>query len=197
MREKKPDEYSVYALGEWGSLKQGLVFPEYKIVSEFPLGCKRVGYGLDWGFYPDPCAVVKCGIKEGRLFLDEKLYENNLTSETRANLMRQRGMLRNDRIAADRNPEAIAELKKRGFPFIYPAEKGPGSVKAGIDALKMFEICITERSVNLKREFDNYSWKVDRRDDLPTGEPEDAFNHAIDAVRYWYMTPVPQMPSFA
>ena len=197
LKEKKPDEFAVYALGEWGSLKQGLVFPEYQIVSSFPLDCRRHGYGLDWGFYPDPCAVVRCGIKAGGLYLDEVLYENNLTSETRAKLMRECGMLRTDRIAADRNPEAIAELKGKGFPFIYPADKGPGSVKAGIDAMKMFKIFVTERSANLRRELNNYSWAIDRKSEIPTGQPEDAYNHAIDAARYWYMTPAPQMAQFA
>ena len=197
LKEKKPDEYAVYALGEWGSLKQGLVFPEYKIVSDFPVDCRRWGYGLDWGFYPDPCALVRCGTKGDGMYWDEVIYENNLTSDTRAKLMTKSGLSRSSKIAADRNPEAIAELKLKGFPFIYGADKGPGSVKAGIDKMKMFTHYITERSKNVKREFDNYSWAFDRRDGLPTGEPEDAFNHAIDAGRYWLNTKTPQMPGFA
>ncbi len=197
LKEKKPDEYAVYALGEWGSLKQGLVFPEYKIVSGFPVDCRRWGNGLDRGFYPDPCAMVRCGTKGDGMYWDEVIYENNLTSDTRAKLMTKSGLSRSSKIAADRNPEAIAELKLKGFPFIYGADKGPGSVKAGIDKMKMFTHYITERSKNVKREFDNYSWAFDRRDGLPTGEPEDAFNHAIDAGRYWLNTKTPQMPGFA
>lgn len=197
LKEKKPDEYAVYALGEWGSLKQGLVFPEYKIVPNFPADCRRWGYGLDWGFYPDPCAVIKCGIKGDGMYWKEIMYENNLTSDSRAKLMKERGVNRSDRIAADRNPEAIAELKLKGFPFIYPADKGPGSVKAGIDLMKMYNHYIVEGSPNVKREFDNYSWAVDRRDELPTGEPIDAFNHAIDAGRYWLNTKTPTIPGFA
>lgn len=196
LKEKKPDEYAVYALGEWGSLKQGLVFPEYKIITDFPLDCRRWGYGLDWGFYPDPCALVKCGTRGDGMYWDEIIYENNLTSDSRAKLMTQSGVFRSAKIAADRNPEAIAELKLKGFPFIYGADKGPGSVKAGIDKMKMFTHYITERSKNVKREFDNYSWAVDRRDGLPTGEPVDAFNHAVDAGRYWLNTKTPQMPGF-
>lgn len=200
LKEKKPEEFLVYALGEWGSLKQGLVFPEYKIVPDFPLDCRRWGYGLDWGFFPDPCAVIKCGIRAGELFLDEVIYENNLTSETRARLMIARGMNKTSGVIADRNPEAIAEMRNRGFSGIEPADKGPGSVKAGIDTMRQFRINITARSANLKREMDNYSWAVDRRDGLPTGEPEDSYNHAIDAARYWcmkYATQQNTMPRFA
>lgn len=187
LKLKKPEEYRVYALGEWGSLKHGLVFPEYKIVQDFPQNCRRWGYGLDWGFFPDPCAVVRVGMDSGNLYIDEVIYENNLTSETRAKMMLDRGISRGAVIIADRNPEAIAEMKKRGFVGIQPAEKGPGSVKAGLDIMRNFNIIVTDRSQNIKRELNNYSWAVDRRDGLPTGEPEDAFNHAIDAARYWVM----------
>lgn len=185
LKERKPDEYAVYALGEWGSLKQGLVFPEYSIVDAFPVDCRRYGYGLDWGFYPDPTAVIKCGFKNGELYFDEVIYDNNLTSRPRAELMRARGIRSTDTIIADRNPEAIQELRGLGFPKIEAADKGPGSVKAGLDLMKNFKVNITARSVNLKRELDNYSWATDKRDGLPTGEPLDEFNHAIDAARYW------------
>lgn len=187
LREKKPDEYAVYALGEWGSLKQGLVFPEYSITHTFPIDCPKKGYGLDWGFYPDPTALIRCGIKDGGLYLDEYIYDQYLTSGTRAEMMRTKGVPTSDKIIADRNPEAIAELKKQGYHNIEAADKGPGSVKAGIDMMKNYKIFITERSKNLKIEFDNYEWDTDRHSESPTGEPVDKWNHGIDAARYWVM----------
>lgn len=186
LRENKPDEFAVYALGQWGSLKQGLVFPEYKIVDEFPADCRRSGYGLDWGFSPDPCALIRCGIKEGGLYLDEVMYEYNLNAMTRAQVMKSRGLHSASVIVADSaSPESIATSKALGFSLIEGAKKGPGSVKAGIDLMRNYTIYITARSQNLKTELDNYSWAVDRRTGSPTGEPLDEFNHAIDAARYW------------
>lgn len=187
LKTKKPDEYKVYALGEWGKLKQGLVFPEYTIIDSFPIDCSKWGYGLDWGFYPDPTALIKSGIKHGALILDEIIYENNHTSGSRAETMKTRGVLTTSKIIADPNPEAIAEMKTKGYHNIAAAKKGPGSVKAGIDHMKMFKIMLTARSVNLKKEFDNYSWKINPHSEEPTGEPEDAWNHGIDAARYWIM----------
>ena len=185
LRTRDPQEYAVYALGEWGTLKQGLVFPEYEIVSEFPADCRRWGYGLDWGFYPDPCALIRCGIKDGFLYLDEILYYNNLTSATRDKMMRDAGVSKNVRILADRNPEAIAEMRQKGWYNIKEAQKGAGSVKAGINMMRGFKIRITARSLNLKKEMDNYEWAINRHTEEATGEPVDAFNHAIDAARYW------------
>lgn len=188
LKEKKYEEYLVYALGEWGSLKQGLVFPEYTIIQDFPNDCKKSGYGLDWGFYPDPTALVRCGIRNGILILHEVIYDQYLTSGTRAELMRKRGVPTTEKIVADKNPEAIAELKAKGYHSIVPAEKGPGSIKAGIDAMKNYSIAITAKSDNIKNELSNYEWERDRHSEQPTGDPIDAWNHAIDAARYWVMS---------
>ncbi len=197
LREKKPEEYQVYALGEWGSLKQGLVFPEYSIVKELPTQFKKRGYGLDWGFYPDPTALVKCVISGGGLYLHEVIYTNNLTSDTRAELMRRNGVSVNERIIADPNPEAIAEMKTKGFMNIQKAKKGDGSIKAGIDLMKNFKLFITADSPNIKAELDNYEWEKSRQSESPTGRPIDAWNHAIDAARYWLMETIrPSSPKF-
>ena len=185
LKRVDPEEYKVYALGEWGSLKQGLVFPEYEIAQDFPPDCRKWGYGLDWGFYPDPCALIRCGIKNGVLYMDEVFYLHNTTSATRDKIMRDAGVQRSVKILADRNPEAIAEMKQKGWYNIEGATKGPGSVKAGLNIMHNFKICITARSKNLKTEMDNYQWAIDRHTEKPTGEPMDAFNHAIDAARYW------------
>lgn len=193
-----PEEYKVYALGEWGALKQGLVFPDYEIVSDFPNDCRRWGYGLDWGFYPDPCALIRVGMKAATLYLDEVIYENNTTSGTRDAMMRERNVSKTARIIADRNPEAIAEMKQRGWYNIQPATKGKDSVKAGLDIMRKFKIAVTARSKNIKTELDNYAWQIDRHSEKPTGDPIDAFNHAIDAARYWTTDAVgaAQMPNF-
>ena len=187
LRQMRPDEYKVYALGEWGSLKQGLVFPEFSIVESMPAQAKRSGYGLDWGFYPDPTALVHCAIHEGVLYLDEIIYEQNLTSATRATLMQKSGIPYVAPIVADSNPEAIAELRAKGYYRIQAAKKGPGSIVSGIDMIKGFKIAVTRRSLNIIEELENYEWERARMSDEATGAPMDKFNHALDAVRYWVM----------
>ena len=185
LKAKKPDEWAVYANGEWGKLKRGLVFPEYYICDSFPTECRRFGYGLDFGFNPDPTAMVKCGIIEDRLYIDETIYSLNLTSSTRYSAMVRAGVRNNDRIVSDNSPELIRELKQRGLLNIEAAKKGPGSIKAGIDFMSNYKIYITKDSVNVKKELDNYAWAVDKRTEQMTGDPIDEFNHAIDAARYW------------
>lgn len=49
-----------------------------------------------------------------------------------------------------------------------------------------YHIRITARSPNVKKEFRNYVWKTDKNG-KPLNEPIDAFNHAIDGIRYVFM----------
>ena len=59
------------------------------------------------------------------------------------------------------------------------AVKKAGSVLSGIIKLQQYTLIITQRSVNLKTELNNYVW-LDRKSDTPI----DDFNHLIDPIRY-------------
>lgn len=80
------------------------------------------------------------------------------------------------------DPRLVAEIHNAGFN-IHSVIKGAGSVSAGIDWMKGRRILITEHSLNTKREFDNYKYTQDKEQKY-LNEPEDDFNHSIDAARY-------------
>ena len=90
---------------------------------------------------------------------------------------------RNDEIVADSaEPKSIEEIYRMQFN-IKPSKKGGDSVRVGIDIMKRYIINITKRSINTIKEFRNYKWKQDKNNVvLPV--PVDAYNHAVDAVRY-------------
>jgi phage terminase large subunit len=52
--------------------------------------------------------------------------------------------------------------------------------------MQSYELLITARSGNIKKEFRNYTWAVDKNW-KKLNEPIDAFNHAIDWIRYFFM----------
>jgi phage terminase large subunit len=81
-------------------------------------------------------------------------------------------------------------LQISGFNVI-PCVKGPGSILQGLDLMKQRKIFIHRKSSNLQLEFEHYRWKKSVSGDFKR-EPEDKWNHAIDAVRYWAMAELQQ-----
>lgn len=166
---------------EYGSY-EGLVFTEFTIIDELP-NIDYV-YGLDWGFTNDPTAIIKVGLKDSAIYLDECLYRTGLTNSDICALMVQVGIKRGyDELFADSaEPKSIEEIKRAGFN-IKPAVKGEDSIRKGIDFMKQNKLYVTSRSVNLIKELRNYAWVMDKEGNA-TNKPMDAFNHAIDASRY-------------
>ena len=111
-----------------------------------------------------------------------------LTNSDISRLIIDLGVKRNyDELFADSaEPKSIEDLRRAGFN-IKTAMKGEDSIRHGIEKMKEYRINITQRSVNLIKEFRNYSWIADKTGQ-PTNKPVDAFNHGIDAARYGIMT---------
>ena len=87
--------------------------------------------------------------------------------------------------ADSQDPRLIQEIKNRGVN-IYPVDKFPGSIKAGIDKIKDMEFFVTERSYNLITELRKYVWDKDK-DGNYINEPVDEYNHLMDAIRYYVL----------
>jgi phage terminase large subunit len=171
--------WTVYGLG-LQAMAEGLVFPEYEIVDEFPAYAKHVAAGLDFGYSSDPTAIVKCGVLDNRLYLDEQCYRTHmLTSEIIKELKKQGLFVYAD--SAD--PRLIQEIANAGI-IIFPADKYKGSVMGGLFKMMEYKICVTRRSVNLIRELKNYVYEQNK-DGKFINEPIDAYNHLIDASRYY------------
>ena len=182
MKEENPEKYAHVVIGRWADVAEGAVFKKWGIVDEFPQGCRKVGFGLDFGFTHDPTAAVRCGIIDNRLYLDEVDYRTGLLSSDIIKTLRPWGL---KVIADSADPRLIQEVHNGGIK-IYAVEKGAGSINAGIDKMKEYEIYITKRSYNLHSEFRKYVWAKDK-DGKYINEPEDHDNHGIDAARYYVL----------
>ena len=179
-----PELWKVYARGKTGSIT-GLVFSHFNVVDELPPreGWKVSAWGLDWGFSADPTALEHLVLAHGEIWTDEVIYRTGMTNPDIAQTMKEEGLTGRDEIVADSaEPKSIAELNRMGY-FIKPCKKGADSISNGIDILKRYTWNVTRRSAGLRKELLAYKWKTDRNGDM-TNQPIDAFNHAIDAVRY-------------
>jgi len=174
--------WKVYGLGQIGSL-EGVIFGSFTPVPSFPDGCKWICYGLDFGYSNDVTALTKVGIKEGKIYLEQMIYQTGLTNIEIHNLMKQMGVGRNEIIADSAEQKSIEDLRRLGWN-IRGAVKGADSIKNGIDLMKRYEYCIVNHSLDLIKEWRGYSWKKDAATNKLLNVPVDYLNHAIDGIRY-------------
>jgi phage terminase large subunit len=183
LKEIDPNYWRVYGLGERG-MSEASIYKNWELTNmEKPEGYNC--YGLDFGFN-DPNALVDIVIvdcEEPYIWVDELLYQSQLTTPELVKEMRILGLSKNDKVYGDNSrPETIQEIYNSGFN-IHPCIKGPGSIKAGIDWIKRYKVKITKRSLNLQKEIKSYKWKVDKQERV-LDEPVDINNHALDSLRY-------------
>lgn len=170
--------WKVYARGMTGKI-EGLVFRNWSVVQEIPKEAQWIASGMDWGFTNDPTTLIDVYRYNGELYVDELLFETNLTNQDIAIKLTEMGFNKQKQIIADSaEPKSIEELRRLGFNVI-PAKKGSDSIRTGIDILKRQPINVTHRSLNIKKELMNYKWS-----EKDKSQPIDAFNHTIDPLRY-------------
>ncbi len=199
--------WKIYGLGERAAHK-GLIFSNVQIVKDFPPEeeWKKTFYGLDFGFTNDPTALVQIVEAHGQLFFKQLIYKRGLTNIINPNNPAQTSIEsylidlkipRHVEIYADSaEPKSIQDLIGCGYNVIA-ADKGPDSVKAGIDTIKRYACFITEDSLEGIKEKNNYKWKEDSSGN-PTNTPIDNWNHFWDATRYGvYMAMRDRAGSFA
>lgn len=172
--------------GEYRKVSDALIFKGKFRVDDFATPeDAQFYYGADWGFSVDPTTLVRCYVREGRLYIDYEAYGVGVDIDKTPELFDQVPDVRRWSIVADSaRPETISYLQRAGFN-IRGATKGKGSVDDGIAYIRSFEeIVIHSRCKHVAEEFKTYSWKCDKLTGLPTPVPEDKNNHTIDALRY-------------
>jgi phage terminase large subunit len=176
----------VYVYGEIGSL-QGVVFNNWHQCDYVPEHAKLLGYGLDYGYRNDPTALVAIWYADNTYYLDELIYQTGLLNKEISNKMKALNVDPYQSIIADSaEPKSNAELRVEGWR-ILDAKKGADSVVYGVSKMQELDLRVTKRSLNLIKEFRNYTWATDR-DGNAMNKPIDAYNHAIDAIRYYFQT---------
>lgn len=183
LRWKNKTLWQVYGLGVQTQV-EGLVFTNWDLIDDLPTDLEKVFVGVDYGFTHDPTAIVNVGISKDRseLYIDEIEYSTQMTTADIIRVMRDnvpRGRLV---ISESADPRLVEEILRARIN-ITPVRKYPGSILAGVTHMLGLKMHITRRSSNVIKEYKNYTWTQDR-DGKWLNVPIDAYNHAIDAVRY-------------
>lgn len=185
LKDADPNLWKVYGQGLRGSSGEK-IYTHYLIINEsdFPI-FDEVFYGLDFG-YNHPNALVKIGISDGKVYVQELMYESKQTTADLIHYMKsQLGMTsRSGIIYADSaRPEIIEEICRAGFNCQH-ADK---DVVNGIKMVQSRPLYVSRLSTNWIKEGGSYKWKIGKG---PGGypmildEPVKFMDDLMDATRY-------------
>ena len=178
MQKRAPQQYELIILGGWRDIAEGVIFTNWTTgVTHDDL---PTYYGYDDGFSPDPAALVECKVDKKRrtVYVKELMYDTSLIESEKCTKISR---LIGTRICyADcASPSVIEAMRRRVGTNFKPAKKPAGSIIAGIEILRDYEMVIHPDSTNLIKELNNYVWN-----DRKSGTPIDRYNHLLDALRY-------------
>ena len=171
--------WKVYGLGQVGSL-EGVCITDWREI-QLPIEARLLCAGMDWGYSNDPSSLILLYKWNNAYIFDEVFYQKGLLNSEISNLLKAHD-IKTIIYADSAEPKSIAELQSYGHQ-ILPVSKGRDSIVYGINLINQNEVYVTSRSKNLINELRNYIWLTDKEGNK-MNKPIDAYNHAIDAMRY-------------
>ena len=180
-KETDPAHYWQMIRGYVPEVVRGRVYGGWKKVNAVPEHARLLCYGLDFGYSPDPTAIVGIYLADNTYYIDEICYKTDLFNRDTAKILKD---LPPAMVYADlAGKQNIAELRAEGIRIVG-AEKGAGSIEFGVKKIQGLNIAYTARSVHLEKEYENYAYKV-AKDGEQTGEINQSCpDHLLDAMRY-------------
>lgn len=191
MKERNPQKYQVYALGEWGTSNKQ-VYENWKVE---PVNVSQVvqqnrgivsSFGMDFGYVADPSTMIATlvDMENKKLYIFDEMYEHGLLNNQIADRIKRMGYAKERIVADSAEPKSIAELKNLGLSRITGAKKGKDSILFGIQFILQFEIIVDPKCVNTINELQNYGYKKNKTTGQYSNTPVDDYNHLMDALRY-------------
>jgi len=189
MMETDYEKYLHVWEGKTRTVSDAQIFKGKFVVQEFSSeGVNAFYHGMDFGFSKDPSVVIRCFIKDQNLYIDKEGYGHGVELSELPALMNSVLASRHYKILADcARPETISHLAnlEGGGYNIKGAKKWSGSVEDGIEFLKSFrKIVIHPSCPNTIKEFQKYSFKIDKHTNEVLPIVVDDWNHCIDSLRY-------------
>ena len=188
LKEVNEKAYRHEYLGEVvGTGSEVFEFLEIRTITDEEIGqFDRIYQGLDWGWYPDPMAFVRCHFnpRQEKIYLIDEFVGNKISNEQLAKELERRRYHRQFETLCDSaEPKSIKDLKSMGI-WARAVNKWPGSVEYSMKFLQRRTIVIDPaRTPYAYKEITQYEYERDKEGNLLSGYP-DKNNHCIDALRY-------------
>ena len=185
MEKYDPLAWRIYGLGLRGVYQKGQIYGQqrpWKAItsSEYDKIDATEYLGLDWGFYPNPNAVLGVKIVGNKRYIKKYVYARNQSNGALRKYLKLLGKKKSKIIADTSDNKSITEFQKFNW-LIYRAVKGPGSVERGIKMLQSKDIYYV-MDPDLEFEYYNYVFELGP-DEEPTGVPKKEHDHLMDCLR--------------
>ena len=179
LKIKNSKKYYHKYIGGWLEKSEGVVYENWS-EGDFNVSLPYC-YGLDFGYFPDPLAMVKLAVdkKNQKLYIKQEIYRLELSTEDLIKVIKSRIGKRKDLIVCDTNENRTLKTMRKAGLNVVKAHKGKNSVIEGIRKIQDYEIIVEVGSNDIKKELNHYAWN-DKKASIPIGE----YNHSLDAMRY-------------
>jgi phage terminase large subunit len=182
--------WKVYGLGQTGEV-EGNIYRGWEFISqdELPEEKEFLGYGMDFGFAPDPCALVSLWRIDNKLLAIEEWLQNELTPDQIVAKTIMTTTPNTLIIADNARPEIIAQMRAAGLQVIpCVKQENIGGVLSGVS--NQLEMMAQEKFIAcgdyLEEEYMEYKY-VESKDGKFTTKIPKGKDHLLDALRYvWY-----------
>lgn len=188
---KDTNWWRVYGEGLIGEL-EGNVFHGWEFLPKVPQS-EVLCYGLDFGFKPDPCAMVAIRRDDNGMIIEQMFEETELTSQDIIDLVTKNVDLDIPIICDNARPEIIADMRKAGLLAVPCIKQEVIELNGRAEKVgrlgqieKMSEVKFRAVGADLEREYLTYQYH-ETRDGKREPVIKDGNDHLIDAARYaWY-----------
>ena len=196
-KERDPEGYKVYGLGEWGELG-GLILTNIE-VKDFDISANsfdRMAIGQDFG-YNHANAILTLGFKDGDVYICNEIYVHEKDTSEIITIAEGRLNKTLKMWCDSAEPDRIQMWKKAGYFKAEGVKKTPFAeskalagvtkktyINSQIDWLKQRKIYIHPSCINTIKELQQWKWQKDKTTNRYIDEPVDEFDDAIAALRY-------------
>jgi len=160
--------YRVYGEGKIGVYSESQIY-RYTTIDKVPEDAVQIPSGMDFGKSPACTALVELYLKDNRLYVVERLCENNLMPEkifgaTRLAIVDRLNALNIDKghiiVADSAGKTEIMDLRRHGYNIRGVHKKKNGQAD-GIARVQSYDIYVVDGSPNVTDQMDNWLFKED------------------------------------
>lgn len=173
--------WQVYGLGLPGQL-EGVIFQNWQVFDKLPEKQMYRLFVVDWGgTHPTSLSQLDIDPDNKELYITEHVYIPQILNSKFIEAIQKVNPENHEVICDAARSDKIFELQNAGINAMG-SKNVEKLIIPGIETLQEYSIFV--KGENAENEFKTYKWATDKITGKPTGKPEDANNHIIDAVRY-------------